>query len=240
MSTAGATDESRSRTAAARREKMRRRLIETVIFLVAPHGQDRVMVDDVIREAEVSRGTFYRYFRTVPELMEAAKLTLSEEMVAMVREAGEPDGDPAHSIAVQALRFLDAFERYPLVGQFSVKIAMQWLGPDSLLHRTAPTPLTRGMESGRFRPMPIDLALDMLQLGLVAILARWIELTGEARAESVAALLRMLGVPGDEAEALARVGFSPVFAPEGSLIALSHALHRAAGQDARAGAAAVT
>lgn len=230
----------RSRTAAARREKMRRRLIETVIFLVARNGQERVLIDDVSRAAEVSRGTFYRYFRSVPELMEAAKFTLSEEMVAMVIEAKDPSDDPAHTIAVQALRFLDACERYPLVGRFSVQIAMQWLGPDSLLHRVVPEPLLRGMASGRFRPLQIDLAIDMLQLGLVAVLARHFEPESKARAEAVAALLRLLGVPGDEAAALAQVEFSPVVAPEGSLIALSHALHREAGRGARAGAAPVT
>lgn len=39
------------------------------------------VIDDVIAEAGVSRGTFYNYFRTNTELMAAVGETLADELV---------------------------------------------------------------------------------------------------------------------------------------------------------------
>lgn len=69
----------RSRTAAARRERMRDRLLEAVLDLYQPgQGTGHVVIDDVIRLAAVSRGTFYKYFESV----EAAVAELGEAMTA--------------------------------------------------------------------------------------------------------------------------------------------------------------
>jgi|SRR5690606_15440283 len=73
----------RSRTAALRRAKMRGRLMEAAIELYQPPSrlgtpQSVVMIDDLIVHAGVSRGSFYKYFTSVDDLV----TQLGEQLVS--------------------------------------------------------------------------------------------------------------------------------------------------------------
>ena len=69
----------RSRAAALRRERMRDRLLDTVLDLYQPgQANGHLVIDDVIRAANVSRGSFYKYF----DSLEAAVDALGERLTA--------------------------------------------------------------------------------------------------------------------------------------------------------------
>ncbi len=84
----------RPAVALQRREKMRARLIEAAVLVVASKGLANTVIDDVVAQAGVSRGTFYNHFSAVPDLMLAAKEELSNEILvqveAVVRDIPEP------------------------------------------------------------------------------------------------------------------------------------------------------
>ena len=71
----------RPRVAAERRARMRRKLVESALFVFAEKGVDASVIEDVIAAAGVSRGTFYNYFRTNAELLAAAINELGNEVV---------------------------------------------------------------------------------------------------------------------------------------------------------------
>lgn len=63
-----------------RRAKMEARILETALRVFAEKGRDAPVIDDFIRAAGIARGTFYNYFRSTAELLEATSNWLSEDM----------------------------------------------------------------------------------------------------------------------------------------------------------------
>ena len=57
-------------------QKKRRRVIETAIRLFMEKGYDQASVDEIIQEANISKGTFYHYFQSKEELL--AELTIGQ------------------------------------------------------------------------------------------------------------------------------------------------------------------
>ena len=93
----------RTRVAAERRARMHRKLVESALLVFAEKGVDASVIEDVIAAADVSRGTFYNYFRTNGELLAAAIQELGNELVEHIEEAREVDplagGAAVHRLA---------------------------------------------------------------------------------------------------------------------------------------------
>ena len=89
----------RTRVAAERRERMRRRLFGSALQLVAKQGPAATSIDQVIQAAEVSRGTFYKYFDTPDALFDELSLELANEMIRMAEPEVVRIEDPAQRVA---------------------------------------------------------------------------------------------------------------------------------------------
>src|SRR5271165_6765365 len=85
----------RPRVAAERRERMRKRLIESAMIVFAENGTGATMIPDVIAAAGVSQGSFYNYFRTNDDLLTAISEELSNEMLHLVEDSVGVIDDPA-------------------------------------------------------------------------------------------------------------------------------------------------
>jgi len=93
-------EDHRTRTAARRRETMRRRLLESAMLVFAEKGVDASVIDDVISTAGVSRGTFYKYFKSNRDLMVAANEELGKELLTQVLDRVAGLSDPAERLAL--------------------------------------------------------------------------------------------------------------------------------------------
>ena len=98
----------RSAVASQRRGKMRARLIEAALLVVAAKGLDAAMIDDVAATAGVSRGSFYNHFFTLQELLLAANRELADELVgfvlAEVADLQDPTGAYPETTAITETR----------------------------------------------------------------------------------------------------------------------------------------
>ena len=213
--------------AGQRREKMRARLIEAALLVVATKGLDAAMIDDVAATAGVSRGSFYNHFFTLQELLLAANRELGEELMGFVLADLAAIDDPLEKIAHGLSLFLALAGAHPLLARFSAGMGLTSLTQGSVADAVLTPVLARGVSEGSFAAMPLSEAPDMLAATLLASLAR------TARGETVdcraivAALLRGLGVGIDEA---ARLAAQPVTLPEiprDSLVARTEAVRRA-------------
>ncbi len=85
----------RTRVAAARGARMHHKLVESALLVFAEKGVDASVIEDVIAAADVSRGTFYNYFRTTGELFAAAIQELGNEgrRFPRLRRGVSPDYD---------------------------------------------------------------------------------------------------------------------------------------------------
>ena len=92
-------DDHRPRVAALRRERMRSRLIESALTLVAKNGVAATSIDDITSEAQVSRGTFYKYFDSPSALVEAVAKEVTNRLLALIDPVVLTHDDPVKRVA---------------------------------------------------------------------------------------------------------------------------------------------
>ena len=82
------------------RARTRALLLDAALRVFARKGAGAAAIHEVAAEAGVSNGTFYNYFRTREELLEAASLALAERVIEESRSLSEGVVDPAERLLV--------------------------------------------------------------------------------------------------------------------------------------------
>jgi AcrR family transcriptional regulator len=72
----------RVEAAKRKREKMRHRILEATTKVFTQTTDDAPVIEDVVREAQISRGTFYKYFDSLDEALVAAGVLANNQMIA--------------------------------------------------------------------------------------------------------------------------------------------------------------
>ena len=91
------TGRSNSERRQTRGEKTRDRLLVAGAKVFARHGYHAARVDDIVKAASTSHGTFYLYFGSKEVLFESLMDTIAEEFVQLVEQIPPAiDGTPAH------------------------------------------------------------------------------------------------------------------------------------------------
>ncbi len=84
-----------------------RKLLDAGMRVFAERGFHAARVDDIVRAARTSHGTFYLYFANKEELLRALAIQCAQEMGALAGGLGEVSGDAAG--AAELRRFLETF-----------------------------------------------------------------------------------------------------------------------------------
>ncbi|HQS70329.1 MAG TPA: TetR/AcrR family transcriptional regulator [Novosphingobium sp.] len=152
------------RVAAERRDRMRARLLETVFELYQP-GRDSaaLVIDDVIRAAGVSRGTFYKYFTSIEQAVDALGESLAGGMVADFRALFAAEPDPAVlAIGGSAMTMLRAWHD-PRWGGFTCRVDyVDYFARASALDTLVRDALCAARDSGQMRFGSLDVAVDLI------------------------------------------------------------------------------
>jgi len=93
----------------------RTRILDAAFAALSTYGLGRMSLEDVAREAGLSRQTVYRYFGTKNELIAAAVLREEETFIAGVRAASEPHRDLRPAIEACIRRSLEMARAHPLL-----------------------------------------------------------------------------------------------------------------------------
>lgn len=191
------TDDRRTR----RREQTRARLINAARELMAERGFTEVGIAEITAAADLGTGTFYNYFPSREQLLAA----VAEDSMEKVGDALDRNvsglEDPAEAFA-SALRHLVRHALTDRVwGGFLVQMGAAHPALLRILGPRARRDLLRGVEAGRFSIEDLDLATTCTFGSLVAAIQLAME--SEPREERdqlfARAMLRMVGVPADEA-----------------------------------------
>ncbi|WP_319823412.1 TetR/AcrR family transcriptional regulator [Thalassovita sp.] len=204
-----------------RKARTRKRLIEAGVLVLAERGPEATLIDHVISQAEVSRGTFYNYFTSIEDLAQSARQELAEEITALLESATAPQSDPAVRLAVKLRVYLDISTRYPLFLEFMARLGLRAMGPGNAIHGSLMSLVQEAQDSGDFCIMPRLLAAELLQASTLAILRQLHEAEPADLPEFVAAMLRMLGVDRSQAEHIASQPVPHPQLPADSLIVRS-------------------
>lgn len=151
----------RTRVAAVRREKTRQRLLESALVVFAEKGPEAAIVDDVITRAGVSRGSFYNYFKTNDELLEALAVAISNDMLRIVDPVVQKHTDPVIRLSLGLRLLLHAIRQSPTLAAFISRL--RWPASEHRLEgiRYLSRDILDGMRRGCLSVKSDRVALDV-------------------------------------------------------------------------------
>ena len=156
-----ATRDHRVDVAEKKRLLMRTRLIDATMRVFANSEGAPPVIDDVIREAKVSRGTFYNYFDSLEEVLLVIGQDLSNQMTTEILSVYDILEKPWQRFAVGFRLFL-----------LRAMLDRKWAGfvtrttawaEDSLVSRFMTGDLTAGVATGQFFIDDVQVAADFLK-----------------------------------------------------------------------------
>ena len=216
----------RSRVAAERRARMHRKLVESALLVFAAKGVDASVIDDVIATADVSRGTFYNYFRTNGELLAAAIQELGNELVEHIEDRVKATPSPAARLLTGLRLYFGAARRFEVFARFVGRVGLDALGTGSRVNDYIPAHISAAIEAGEFIKQPVRVALDAVVGVGLTVVARIA--AGDADDPYVTAMLfalsRALGFSLASAEPILSAPLAPLELGADSLVVRSEAL----------------
>ena len=104
----------RQRELRAQGRRTMRRLLDAGLSVFAERGYHASRVDDVVRAAKASHGTFYLYFTNKEDLLRALAVDCAHELTALAETIGSVTPDPAGRAELRAFlgRFMETYRRY--------------------------------------------------------------------------------------------------------------------------------
>lgn len=129
-------------------------IVERAIPVFAQHGPDVPVIDDFVKAAGISRGTFYNYFQTTDELLEATVETLSNEVIAMIVPVVRDIRDPLLRFATAARLYYRRATHDPMFRAFLGSVS----SVGALALENARGDLEQAMELGLIKVRDVELA----------------------------------------------------------------------------------
>jgi AcrR family transcriptional regulator len=164
----------RIRVAALRREQMQLHLLFAGLQLASTTSIHEIEVEDVVRQAEVSRGSFYNYFPSVPALYEGLARQLMQELAAMLDVLAPPSLDVVTRLASSMRMSMRLFVDFPMLGRFLTQVQWPSQRSDLELFANIVRDVHLGIEAGQFTrmqaPIGVNIAMGSLIGGVHAML----------------------------------------------------------------------
>jgi AcrR family transcriptional regulator len=216
------TNDHRPRVAAERRQRTRMRLLESAMVAFAHNGIGASVIPDVVAAAKVSQGTFYNYFRTNEELLQALAVELNRDIVSTIEAAVSGiRGDPALKLATAIRSYLHLMWSHPVVAQFMAHTGLRLAGKDGAFYDYLARDLRAAQNRGQLDRGPVQPPMDIVAGAGLMALYRMTEgkAPGSYLERVIALILRALGANAGEIARLAAFPLPRLHVPPGSLLA---------------------
>ena len=198
--------EARAATAEQRRAQTRERLLAAAEAVIAEKGVAGVSIEDFVRTAGVSRGTFYNYFPTTADLLGALTQRVASHLDTLLAEVASERRAPSVLLARTLHTLLSAYFADPVRGWVALQLASSRAPRVASFEDRFALLYREGVRRGEFRDIEI-LSAVTLTFGSMRMIQRDV-VTGAAATvhsiEVVALILAAFGVPYAEAERISR------------------------------------
>ena len=185
---------------------MRARLMDAALTVASQKGPARTSIDDVIAAADVSRGTFYKYFDSTEKLIAAMAEEVAADLVRLVDPVIEVYPDPVVRLALGTRTALTLVAHHRVLGGLLVQIGWPAVPESALYFSVLERDLTAGMDSGRFKQMPHTVALNLIAGSVIGGMHTMMSKPSPHYPQQAAlAILRALGIAEGEAEQICRL-----------------------------------
>jgi AcrR family transcriptional regulator len=185
------------------RARTRRQLLDAGRSLVAAKGVAGLRIQEITETADVALGSFYNYYESKDEFLEAIITESLSELAAGTIGAAEDTVDPADVVALACVRIIRLAYAEPDFARLIANIGHSDALFGRALHPYAREAVERGMASGRFVVPDIEILLTAVIGGSFALIREILDgRHGQNAAEAYARhCLASLGLTPDEAAA---------------------------------------
>lgn len=157
----GKTLDHRVRVAALRREEMQLHLLFSGLTLASTNSIHELEVEDVVRQAEVSRGSFYNYFPSLPSLYDSLAKQLMQEFADLM-DTSTPQGlDSVTRLASKMRIWMRLVVDFPMLGRFLIQIQWPNQNPDADIFQNIIRDIQLGIKEGSFTHMPASIGANI-------------------------------------------------------------------------------
>jgi AcrR family transcriptional regulator len=203
---------------ARRKARTRAALISAAQSFIAA-GNLNAPVLEITQAADVGLGSFYNHFHSKEELFEAAVEDVLELLGGLLDQLTAGLEDPAEAFAHSFRLFGRFHRRNPDMSKVILTNGLAMAGSDRGLAPRALRDIQTGVHAGRFSVRDPELAITVIA-GAAVCLGQFIhdhpERDDAHAADQVTEdLLRLLGVPTEEAQRLVRLPLPDLDAPPG-------------------------
>ncbi|MBO1332600.1 TetR/AcrR family transcriptional regulator [Streptomyces sp. VRA16 Mangrove soil] len=188
-----------------RRARTRQALIGAARQILAETGESAASIQDIAERADVGFGSFYNHFSTKNDLFDAAVGDALEEYGQLLDSYTADLDDPADVFATSVRLTLRLAATHPEITQIVRLRGLSHVHADTGLGPRALRDLEVGKVSGRFRIDDSTIALSAIGGAIIGLLQlnTDTELPGKAGDQMAELMLRMLGLPLEEARTIA-------------------------------------
>jgi len=151
----------RVRVAALRREEMQLHLLFSGLTLASTNSIYELEVEDVIRQAEVSRGSFYNYFPSLPALYDGLAKQLMQEFDGLINVSMPQNFDTTTRLASTMRILMRLVVDFPMLGKFLTQIQWPNQNPDSEIFQNIIHDIHLGIKEGSFTDMPASIGANI-------------------------------------------------------------------------------
>lgn len=194
-------------TRIARRKLLtRRRLTAAASRLIAEKGVAALRLREIAAVADIGFGSFYNYFDSKEDLVEAVATELTSEIASQLAMQASRFNDPAESASAAHRWFVRNAATEPQTAWLIVNLDRADVVFQDALAGYGKRLLEHGVACGRFRPMDVDTALTSFIGATIAVTRAVLEqrLGADAETSSAEVLLGALGLTAQDAHNIAR------------------------------------
>ena len=184
-----------------RRARTRGQLIEAARRLFTIRPSSSVTVDEVTRQAGLSKGAFYCHFRGLDDLWATVAAELAAEFEGVASASRRSVADPVERIAAGCAAFISEAQRDPVWGALIARGAWDFPNVAFAARERLKTNLRLAQKEGRLASFSTEVGFDLV----FGVVIQAMRSASEARLSAkdvpnvVLGILRGLGLPAEEA-----------------------------------------
>ncbi|MGP0061134.1 MAG: TetR/AcrR family transcriptional regulator [Beijerinckiaceae bacterium] len=191
------------------------RIYEAAVHIFAQRGTTHASVSELAHAAGVARGTIYNNVADLDSLFEEVAAALADEMHERVLASFQAIDDPAHRLARGIRLFVRRAHEEPHWGRFIARFGLTTATLRGMISGQPARDLRDGLARGRYVFRGDQLESVVAFIGSATLAAMWLVVNGEktwreAGPDTAEMILRSIGVPLEEARALAAAELPPL------------------------------
>jgi AcrR family transcriptional regulator len=189
-----------------RKARTRLKLLAAARHLFAGRGIEHTTIADIAEHADIAIGSFYNYFSTKDELLDALIEEALSEQLRLLQRRQALLSDPAEKISVAHRHLVRVVRTDPDWAWLLVRLEFPHRRGWSVLGDATRRDLLAGIRAGRFQVTNPTLALNASEGALLAVIHTQLvsESSGDADSEHAEGVLRSFGLDPVEAAVIAR------------------------------------